>query len=153
MRSLRVLDILSGLVIAGIGLAFLLSSLGISDMLGERLPPWLLPLGLSAITIAAGLLLALKSWRAHAGADVTVDWPDRSGFLRLLLFVTLILVYLLAIPLLGMTLSTGLFTAVAIWLLNHRPVQAVVVAVSCALIVHYAFNIGLGMNFPAGIFG
>lgn len=150
MRSLRILDIISGFVITGIGLAFLLSSLSITDMLGERLPPWLLPMALSAITMLAGLLLSLKSWRSSQG-DIEVEWPDRSGFKHLAIFVAVTVAYLVLIDVIGMPLATVLYTAATIWQLNGRIVQALTIAVITALVVHYVFSVGLEMNFPAGV--
>jgi hypothetical protein len=152
MRSLRVMDIISGLVIAGIGLAFLLSSLSITDMLGERLPPWLLPMSLSAITITAGLVLSFKSWRSKQ-ADIEVEWPNRANLIFVVIFVAITAAYLVLIDLIGMPLATVLYTTAAIWQLNRRIVQALTIAVASALIVHYVFSVGLDMNFPAGVFG
>jgi hypothetical protein len=146
------LDIISGFAIAGIGLAFLLSSLSITDMLGERLPPWALPLSLSVCTIIAGLVLSFKSWRT-VHTDIEVEWPDRSGFLHLLAFVGLTIGYLLCIELVGMPLATAGFITATVWQLNRRIVQALIIAVITAVIVHYVFGVGLDMNFPAGIFG
>ncbi len=151
MRSLRQLDILSGFLIAGIGLLFFISSLGITDMLGERLPPCTLPMSLSVCTIVTGLGLSLKSWRSR-GADLEVEWPDRAGGLHLLVFFGLTVAYLLGIELLGMPLATACFITVTVWQLNRRLVQALVCAVITALVVHYVFSVGLGMHFPAGLF-
>jgi len=147
------MDIVSGFVIAGIGLAFLVSSLSITDLLGERLPPWLLPMSLSAITVVAGLLLSLKSWRSPPTVDIEVEWPDRSHFLFLLVFVAVTAAYLVLINVLGMPLATGCYVTATVWQLNKRIVQALIVAVITAVIVHYVFSIGLEMNFPSGMFG
>jgi len=151
VNSLRRLDVVSGLVIAGIGLAFFVSSLSITDMLGERLPPWMLPMSLSVCTMLAGLVLSFKSWKG-TGRDIQVEWPDRAGFVHLAIFVASIVAYLLLIGILGMPVATCLFTAATIWQLNRRLVQALAVGVASALIVHYFFSIGLEMNFPAGVF-
>jgi putative tricarboxylic transport membrane protein len=152
VRSLRILDVISGFLIAGISLAFLFSSLSITDMLGERLPPWLLPMSLSAITLVAGLTLSLKSWRSTL-ADIEVEWPDRSGFLHLLLFVGITAAYLALIGVLGMPLATVCYIATTIWQLNRRIVQAIALGVIAGLIVHYVFCIGLEMNFPPCMIG
>ena len=153
MRSLRVMDIITGFVIAGIGLAFLASSMSITDMLGARLPPWLLPMSLSAITVVAGLLLSLKSWRSTPVVDIEVEWPDRSSFLFLLVFVGVTAAYLALIDVLGMPVATACYVTATVWQLNKRIVQALIVAVITAIIVHYVFSVGLEMNFPAGVFG
>jgi nitrogen fixation/metabolism regulation signal transduction histidine kinase len=147
------MDIVSGFVIAGIGLAFLLSSLSITDLLGERLPPWLLPMALSGITVVAGLLLSLKSWRSTPAVDIKVEWPDRSSFLFLLVFVAVTVLYLMLIGVIGMPLATGCYVTATVWQLNKRIVQALIVAAITAIIVHYVFSIGLEMNFPSGVFG
>lgn len=147
------MDIVSGFVIAGIGLAFLVSSLSITDLLGERLPPWLLPMSLSAITVVAGLALSLKSWRSTPAVDIEVEWPDRSSFLFLLIFVGVTAAYLVLINVIGMPLATACYVTATVWQLNKRIVQALIVAVITAVIVHYVFSIGLEMNFPSGMFG
>jgi hypothetical protein len=152
VRSLRILDIVSGFVIAAISLAFLCSSLSITDMLGERLPPWLLPMSLSAITLIAGLALSFKSWRSKL-ADIEVEWPDRSGLLHLLVFVGITTVYLALIGVIGMPLATACYIATTIWQLNRRIVQSLILGVIAGLTVHYVFSIGLEMNFPSGVFG
>jgi len=152
VRSLRVLDIVSGIIIAGIGLAFLVSSLSITDMLGERLPPWLLPMSLSAITMAAGLVLSFKSWRSTL-EDIEVEWPNKSGLIHLLVFVGVTAVYLVFIDIIGMPLATACYIAATVWQLNRRIVQALILGVIAALVVHYVFSIGLEMNFPSGVFG
>lgn len=152
MRSLRTLDIFSGFVIAGIGLVFLVSSLNITDMMGERLPPWVLPLSLSLCIVVAGLVLSFKSWRV-VQADIEVQWPDRAGFLHLLVFCGLTTGYLFGIDVLGMPVATACYVAATVWQLNRHTVQALSVAVVAALIVHYVFGVGLDMNFPAGVFG
>jgi len=152
MRSLRMLDIISGFAIAGIGLAFFISSLGITDMLGERLPPWVLPLSLSLCTIVAGVVLSFKSWRVGQD-DIEVEWPDRSGFMHLLVFFGLTTAYLLGIEVVGMPLATACYLAATVWQLSRRVVRALAVAIVTALIVHYVFSVGLEMNFPAGVFG
>jgi hypothetical protein len=106
-------------------------------------------LGLVAILVAR---VAWRAMRREVSLRVTLggEWPvDR---MRLGLMAIMV-VFLLALPLLGTTIALTLMLFAAMWLLGSRHWPTLIGAsVGTALLVWATLIVGLGTRFPAGPF-
>lgn len=147
MRTQRSTDIASGLFLVVLGFVVLIAASDIQSVYGEVLPPRTLPFTLAACTILGGLLLSIRA-HLYSGPDVLVEWPDRGGWMRLLVTFLSLFVYLLLIEPLGAALASFCFAAFLVWHLDRRILPALCVGVAVALVIEYAFIKGLMMPFP-----
>lgn len=151
MKTQRVADIVSGVFVALIGLILCIEASSIPNPLDEPLHPNTLPMSMAIFTVATGLLLAFRSYRIK-DSTLTVEWPERDGWIRNGVFGTTLVVYLVLIPIIGMPISSALFTTSMIWYLERTIVRSVVSGVSVALILYYVFIKFLELPYPLGIF-
>ena len=152
MKTQRSADIASGLFLVFFGLVVLYAATRITGGMEERLPPRTLPYFLGTTVLLAGLLLAIKSWR-YRGADLVIKWPDRKGFIRVLIAFVSLVIYTYLINPLGMPLATAMFVAFLVWYLwrrRHAVIYALLTGLVSGLVVFYLFMRFLELNFPAG---
>ncbi len=113
--------------------------------------PKLFPSLVGWLLIVAGGGLALTAFRTPA--QVTVEWPDRHGAIRVAIMLASIAAYVLSIDVLGMPISTFLVVSFEVWYLGnyrwHTPVAAGLVS---AAVVYFLFMRALGLTFPSGPF-
>ena len=127
-----------------------MESLSISNPLGEPLHPNTLPVGMSVFTIAAGLLLSIRSYQSRDNA-LAVEWSDREGWKCNGIFLAVLVVFLLLIPHLGLPLASAVFTTATIWYLERSVVRSLVTGICVALILYFGFVRFLELSFPLGI--
>ncbi len=147
MRNQRSTDIAAAIFLMAIGFLALIAALQIQSFFGEVLPPRALPLTLAISTILGGLLLSVRSYLYH-GEDLPVDWPDRSGWMRLLATFISLMAYLFLIEPLGAAPASFCFAGFLVWYLDRRIIPALLVGIAVALVIEYAFIKGLMMPFP-----
>ena len=149
MRTQRSADLWSGLFLAGLGLVVVLAAWQIAAGVAERLPSSTLPLTLGGSLTLGGALLALRAWRQTEPGGV-IAWPERAGALRVLLTILGLAVYVALIPLLGLPLSSGLFTFALVWRLDRRWARALIIGLIVGLLVYHVFIELLELSFPVG---
>ena len=148
MASQRSTDIASGLFFVALGVVVFVASLSIKSVYGEVLPPRTLPLALASSTIFGGLVLSIRAY-FYRGEEVPVEWPDRLGWMRLLVTIASLVGYLVLIEPLGVALASLCFSVFLVWYLDRRILPSLCVGISVALVIEYAFIRGLTMPLPA----
>ncbi len=149
MSTQRSADIISGVFLAGVGAIVILAALDLKSAFGEKLSPRTLPLALGLITLCTGALLSVRAY-LYRGEDLTVDWPDREGWLRLIVTFVSLLIYLVLIEPLGVPVATLIFLTFLIWYLDRRFVRSLCIAVITAVVIQVVFIRILQLSFPAG---
>jgi putative tricarboxylic transport membrane protein len=149
MTTQRSADIVSGIVLALLGTAVVVAAFDIQSTFGERLPPRTLPLILGLTTVLTGVLLSIRSYR-HAEMDLTVDWPDNEGRVRLAVTFVSLVIYLVIMEVLGVPLATLVFSTFLIWYLDRKFVRSLAIGVITALVIEMVFVRILQLSLPAG---
>ena len=154
MKTTKSADIVSGFFAILIGLVVLYAASGITGGLEERLPPRTLPYVLGAAILVAGIILLIRSWR-FKGENPPIKWPDRSGMIRVLAILVSLAIYIAAIDVLGMPISTVLYVAFMVWYLwigRHALLYAVITGLLSGAVVMFLFIQFLELSFPLGPF-
>jgi putative tricarboxylic transport membrane protein len=149
MTTQRSADIISGIFLAVVGAVVIVAALDIQSTFGERLPPRTLPLTLGLTTLITGALLSIRSYR-YQGEDLTVDWPDREGWARLIVTFISLAIYLVLIEPLGVPIATLIFSTFLIWYLDRKFVRSLAIGVITAVVIEVVFVRVLQLSFPAG---
>jgi putative tricarboxylic transport membrane protein len=149
MTTQRSADIVSGIVLALIGAVVIVAAFDIQSTFGERLPPRTLPLILGLTTLLTGALLSIRSYR-HAEMDLTVDWPDKEGWVRLTVTFVSLVIYLFIMEILGVPLATLIFSTFLIWYLDRKFVRSLAIGVITALVIEMVFVRILQLSLPVG---
>jgi hypothetical protein len=149
MKTQRTADIWSGIFLATLGLVVIVASFGMQSVFAERLPPRTLPVTLGLTTLLTALLLVIRAYR-NREADALIDWPDRAGFTRLLVFFGSLVAFLFLIEPLGLPVASGFFSAFLIWYLDRRLVRSLMIGVVVGLVIQYVFIWLLQLSFPQG---
>jgi hypothetical protein len=150
MRTMRSADILTGAFLVLIGAAMILAAGQIEGIGEERLHPAVLPRLLGWLTLAAGAGLAWSGLRAATGGR-SLDWPDRTGWQRLVLTLVSLVGYLALIEPLGLPIATALYTGVSVWYLGRYRWWAVVLGgLLSGIAMYWIFIRLLDINFPVG---
>ncbi|WP_258359320.1 tripartite tricarboxylate transporter TctB family protein [Moorella sulfitireducens (nom. illeg.)] len=153
MRTQRAADMVSGAILAALGLLSLVASLNISGVTGEHLHPRTLPYLLSLVIFITGLALLLGGWR-YRGEEKIIAWPDREGWKRILISLASIVVYLFLLEPLGFTLSSFLLLTFLIWYLGrYNLILIILMDLATVVTIYYLFYRLLGLNFPVGPLG
>jgi putative tricarboxylic transport membrane protein len=148
MRTQRDADIVSGAVLSLMGLVIVLASFNITSAFGERLPPRFLPLMMGSIMMVTALLLVVRSLRCEPGPEV--EWPDRSGWINIIVTFLSLAGYLLLIDPIGMPLATFAFLTFLIWYLDRGIVKALIIAAITSVVVLFVFIRWLELTLPVG---
>ena len=153
MKSQRVGDMASGILLALLGLGVVLAAFQIKGAPDVRMQPRTLPLILGCAVGVAGVALALRAWR-YQGPVRTVPWPNRTGLLRVLTTLATLAVFLFLVEPLGMPLGSGLLVSFLVWYLGgYRPIYAGLLGLATGGIVYGVFIRLLQLSFPIGPLG
>jgi hypothetical protein len=150
MKTQRAGDIASGLFLAATGAVMGLESFSIGNILQEPLHPRTLPLGMSVFTIAAGLLLSIRSYRSADNTQMA-EWPDREGWICNGIFFAALVAFLLLIPFLGLPLASAMFVTGLVWYLERSLVRPLVTGICVFLSLYFGFVRFLDLPLPMGI--
>lgn len=149
MTTQRSSDIVSGLFLAAIGAVVVIAALDIKSVFGERLPPRALPISLGAITILTGILLSVRAY-LYKGEELVVDWPNREGWVSLIVTFVCLTMYIFLIEILGIAVSSMVFCFVLIYYLDRRWIRALCVGIVTAVVIQVLFVNILQLSFPGG---
>jgi hypothetical protein len=136
-------------LLAILGVVVIVASYGITSPIADRLPPHTLPLVLGWTTLGTGILLALRSWRSRTDGGA-VDWPNREGWIRVIVSLVSLAVFIALILPLGMPLATFVFVTFSIWDLDRRILRAGIIGVLSGAVVYFLFIRFLELSFPLG---
>jgi len=149
MTTQRSADIVSGIVVALVGVGVIVAAFDLQTTFGERLPPRTLPLILGLTTLFTGALLSLRSYR-HPEEGLTVDWPDREGWVRLIVTFASLVTYLFIIEPLGVPTATMVFLTFLIWYLDRKLVRSLAIGIVTAVVIEVLFVRILQLSLPSG---
>jgi putative tricarboxylic transport membrane protein len=139
----------SGLVVAGIGIAACILARSLPAQTGFGLGPAFLPFWTGIVLAACGLWIC-----ARPAADPEVSWPASRALARAASGFILLLLYAMALQPLGYLTSTVLFLVIAILLLEPvRPTRALVVGIASAVFLFLIFRVWLRIPLPGGVLG
>jgi hypothetical protein len=144
-RQTSLRDILSGLIFAGIGLAFGYAASGYEIGSAVRMGPGYFPLVLAGAMVALGAAIVVKGLRATAPEEPLTGPPWRGAVLLLGAIV------FFGATLRGLGLAPCLFVAVFASALASRsngPLDALVLALGLTLFCILIFTFGLGVPLP-----
>jgi putative tricarboxylic transport membrane protein len=137
----------SGLVVAGLGVAVCILARSLPAQTGFGLGPAFLPFWTGVVLAVCGLWLC-----ARPAADPEVSWPASRAFARAASGFILLLLYALALQPLGYLTSTAVFLVIAILLLEPvHPIRALVVGIASAAFLFLLFRVWLRVPLPAGV--
>lgn len=140
---------LSGLVVAGIGIAVCILARSLPAQTGFGLGPAFLPFWTGIVIAACGLWLC-----ARPLVDPEVSWPTSRMFARAAFGFVLLLLYALVLQPLGYLFSTAVFLVIAILLLEpDRLTRAFLVGIASAVILFLIFRVWLRVPLPGGVLG
>ena len=148
---MKIGDIVSGAVLAGLGIFIILEARG-WDYVGMEGPgPGFFPLWYGMLMVALSLLLIVTSVKRGAAGAKAVNWHDvgraLSAWLALAICVGLLKV-------LGFGIAFGLFTFFLVYIMYRRPLMpAIAVAVGVCVGFYLVFPLALNVGLPAGKFG
>ena len=139
----------SGLVVAGLGVAACILARRLPAQTGFGLGPAFLPFWTGIVLAACGLWLC-----ARPTVDPEVSWPASRGFARAASGFVLLLLYALALQPLGYLISTAVFLVVGILLLEPaRRARALVIGIASAAFLFLIFRVWLRIPLPGGVLG
>ena len=154
---MRIGDIVSGAVLAGLGIFIILEARGWDYLSTEGPGPGFFPLWYGMLMVALSLLLIVTSVvkRGAAGASAAgakaVNWLDVGRALTAWIALA-ICVGLLKV--LGFGIAFGLFTFFLVYIMYRRPlIPAIAVAVGVCVGFYLVFPLALNVGLPAGKFG
>lgn len=149
---MKIGDIVSGAVLAGLGIFIILEARA-WDYLGTDGPgPGFFPLWYGMLMVALALILVVSSVRkSGAVTGPALNWREigraLSAWLALAICVGLLKV-------LGFLLAFGLFTFFLVYVMYRRPLMpAIAVAVGVCLGFYLVFPLALDVGLPIGRFG
>jgi putative tricarboxylic transport membrane protein len=147
--SQRSADIIAGIFLALVGSVVMVAALELKSTFGERLHPRVLPLFLGSTTLLAGALLSIRA-RWYRGEELTVEWPDKEGRLRLGVTFVSLTAYLALVEPIGMAAASLLFSTFLIWYLDRKFVRSLCLGIVVTIIIQVVFVGILQLSFPAG---
>lgn len=141
---------LSGLAVAGIGVAACIFARRLPAQTGFGLGPAFLPFWTGILLAACGLWLCARA----ADVNAEVSSPTSRGFARAAFGFVLLLLYALALQPLGYLISTAVFLVVGILLLEPvRRARALVVGIASSAFLFLIFRVWLRIPLPGGVLG
>jgi hypothetical protein len=152
MRNLRSAEILTGVLLAVLGIALFLAALKIPGTAAQRLRPGTAPALLSATLVLVSLLLTASAGRRPA-PDKPIAWPERAGAARVAVTTLATAGYFLALEPLGFPTASALFAGLLCWYLGRaRWWVSVATGVAAGVLIQVGFIRLLGLGLPQGIF-
>jgi putative tricarboxylic transport membrane protein len=149
---MRTLDVISALIMLVLSVAAFAAT--------RHLPYWadfapgsaFGPFWVSAAGVVFSLSLLVGALRRKANPPV--DWPDRSGFMRVGLAAGALCVMVALAPLLGLVATSILFTLFLLVVVERRPIAPSLLTTGVtAALVYGVFVAWLGIAFPKGLLG
>jgi putative tricarboxylic transport membrane protein len=138
---------LSGLAVAGFGVAACILARSLPAQTGFGLGPAFLPFWTGILLVACGLWLS-----AHPTPDPEVSWPDARAFARATSGFVILLLYALALQPLGYLISTAVFLVIAMLLLEPvRLIRAFMIGIASAVFLFLIFRVWLRVPLPSGV--
>jgi hypothetical protein len=151
MRNLRAAEILTGVLLAVLGVALFVAALKIPGTAAQRLRPGTAPALLSAALVLVSLLLAVAAWRRR-GPDCPIAWPERAGAARVAVTTLATGTYFIGLEPLGFPAASALFVGALCWYLGRaRWWVAVATGFAAGLLIQVGFIRFLGLGLPQGI--
>lgn len=153
MRTQRAADMVTGGVLAAVGVVAVLAALRIVGTAGERLHPRTLPYILGWTLLAGGVTLVVSAAKFR-GPERVLEWPDRTGLGRVAVSLASLALYVLLLEPLGFPLATLLFVSFSIWFIGrYHPLAALGLGAASAAAVYVLFIRLLALPFPVGPLG
>jgi putative tricarboxylic transport membrane protein len=150
MRTLRRAEIVTGLLLAALGVALFLAALKIPGTAEQRLRPGTAPTVLSATAFLVSLLLVASAWRRRA--DQQIAWPERTGAMRVAATILATAAYFCGLETLGFPISSALFAGALCWYLGRSTWWvSVLTGAAAGLLIQVGFIRLLGLGLPQGI--
>jgi putative tricarboxylic transport membrane protein len=151
MKTQKSADVASGGFLFILGIIVLIASSQIRGGMEERLPPRTLPYIVGVMILISGAALAFKAWQSR-GVDSAIQWPDRSGTIRIAVSLVVIALFIAIMEPLGLPLSAGLYVSFAIWYLRRsRLLTALLTGGITGILSYYLFIRLLELSFPIGV--
>lgn len=151
MRNLRSAEILTGVLLAVLGIALFMAALKIPGTAAQRLRPGTAPALLSATLVLVSLLLAASAWRRRA-SDKPIAWPERAGGARVAVTTLATAGYFVGLEPLGFPAASALFAGLLCWYLGRaRWWVSVATGVAAGVLIQVGFIRLLGLGLPQGI--
>ena len=154
MRTQRSADIVVGWFIALLGIFIVLAATAIQGGAAHRLPPQTFPMVVGFMLFLCGIALAVKSWRLR-GVDLAIKWPDREGFLTILVSLASLGCYIALMNPLGLPLASFVYIAFSTWYLKRSKwPTAILIGLITGVVSYFLFIRLLALSFPEGsLFG
>jgi putative tricarboxylic transport membrane protein len=150
-RSARRGDVVSGAVLAGLGLYIIVEARRWEYLGADGPGPGFFPLWYGIAMLALALLLVATS--VGGGSAPPAAGRRRELARALLAWVALAACVALA-SVLGFLIAFGLFTLFVVAVMYRRPLlPALAVAVGCAVAFYLLFPVALNVALPTGVFG
>jgi putative tricarboxylic transport membrane protein len=143
---------LSGLLVAGVGLAVILQARSFPSVTGQSIGPGFFPAITGAGFLLCGLTLMI-SGRGSGGAWLEPgEWSrkPRLIFNLLLVFADLVF-YAFAVSRLGFFITAVVFLSVLMWAFAVPRLRILPLALIVTLVIHYAFYTLLRVPLPWGV--
>jgi putative tricarboxylic transport membrane protein len=150
-RSARRGDVVSGAVLAGLGLYIILEARRWEYLGADGPGPGFFPLWYGIAMLALALLLVGTGVGGGAAAPAA---GRRRELGRALVAWVALAVGVALVSVLGFLIAFGLFTLFVVAVMYRRPLlPALAVAVGCAVAFYLLFPLALNVALPTGIFG
>jgi hypothetical protein len=141
----------TGVILAALGLAAVVSSTGIHEGAGGQLHPRTFPMILGGLLVVGGLMLAARAALEKRTPSKPIAWPDRKGWTLLVMAATSLVLYVAMAQTLGFIIASLLFVP---WSIRYFGGYPHLVAWSCALgiaaFIYLVFVRLLQLNLPIG---
>jgi putative tricarboxylic transport membrane protein len=150
-RSARRGDVVSGAVLAGLGLHIILEARRWEYLGADGPGPGFFPLWYGIAMLALALFLVATSAGARSAAPAA---GRRRELGRALVAWVALAVCVALVSVLGFLIAFGLFTLFVVAVMYRRPLlPALAVAVGCAVVFYLLFPLALNVALPTGVFG
>ncbi len=120
---------------------------------GPRFFPYLLS-GLIALLSIMLILTSVfkKSVNSNANKE-DVEVTENRQYLRVVLIIGCAFIWMLLIPILGVTIPTFLTTFLSMWILGERKAKSLIfIPFLLTITIYYVFAVILSVRFPDGLF-
>ena len=148
---MKIGDIISGAVLAGLGIFIIVEARGWDYTGAEGPGPGFFPLWYGVLMVALSLLLMVMSVKRGAATGRAVNWHEvgraLTAWLALAICVALLKV-------LGFLIAFALFTFFLVYIMYRRPLlPAIAVSVGVCLGFYLIFPLALNVGLPVGTLG
>ena len=149
-------DIVSGAVLAGLGIYIIVAARGWDYTTPDGPGPGFFPLwyGITMLVLSIVLVVTSLRRRMHENGranDVSVNWHEVGNAVFTWVALAVCIGFL---KLLGFALSFGLMTFFVVAFMYRRSLKvALATAVGCSLGFYLVFPLALNVSLPVGIFG